>query len=126
MSDKKLPSWQADNFSDLNFFFLDFQKMAGKLWIGRSSAWNFFDFFNGICGAEKSERSWESGAWELREFSEKIKKKLEKSEFLKFLEKKIWNFEVFLFFLFFFFIKNVLQFFPNFLLIFYFLVIFLF
>jgi hypothetical protein len=33
-----------------------------------------FGFLNGICEAEKSERSWESIAWELREFSKKIKK----------------------------------------------------
>jgi hypothetical protein len=34
---------------------------------------NFSDFLNGICGAEKSKRSWEYSAWELREFSgEKI------------------------------------------------------
>jgi hypothetical protein len=39
---------------------------------------NFSIFFYGICEAEKSERSWESSAWELREFSGKIKKKSEK------------------------------------------------
>ncbi len=33
MSEKKLPNWQANNFSDLRE---NFQKMAGKLWIGRS------------------------------------------------------------------------------------------
>jgi hypothetical protein len=34
----------------------------------------FFGFFNGICEAKKSERSWEGVGWELREFSEKIEK----------------------------------------------------
>jgi hypothetical protein len=97
------------------------------------SAWKFFDFFNGICGAEKSERSWESIAWELREFSEKIEEKINnlekvknrnknerKSENLNFLEQ-IGIFKVF-----FFLIKNFFQFFQNFLLIFYFLVNFVF
>jgi hypothetical protein len=39
---------------------------------------NFSDFFNGICEAEKSVRSWESIARELREFSVKIEEKSNK------------------------------------------------
>jgi hypothetical protein len=37
------------------------------------SAWKFFRFFlTEFVRLEKSERSWESVAWELREFSGKI------------------------------------------------------
>jgi hypothetical protein len=39
---------------------------------------NFSDFFNGNFEAEKSERSWKSSVWELREFSGKIEKKIRK------------------------------------------------
>ncbi len=62
------------------------------------SAWKFFGFFfNGICEAEKSVRSWESVAWELREFSKKLKKKddLEKVEKIENLNFKFIIFFVF-------------------------------
>jgi hypothetical protein len=54
VSEEKLPSWQANNFSDFNFF-CGFSKMAGKLWIGRSieCVEIFQIFFNGICETEK-------------------------------------------------------------------------
>jgi hypothetical protein len=43
------------------------------------SAWKFFDFFNGIFGAEKSERSWEQCLGVAGIFG-KNKKKIEKGE----------------------------------------------
>ncbi len=111
---KKLPSWQANNFSDLNFFrgvfwkrifskFKKWREICGS--VDRLNAWNFFRiFFNGICEAEKSVRSWESIAWELREFSKKLKKKddLEKVEKIgkfEFSRKKL-NFKFIIFFVF--------------------------
>jgi hypothetical protein len=55
-----LPSWQANNFSDLNFsreIFADFQKWRENCGsVDRLSAWKFFGFFNGICEAEKEVR----------------------------------------------------------------------
>ncbi len=61
--------------------FSDFQKMAGKLWIGRSieCVENFRIFFNGIREAEKSEIL---GAWELRKIFREIKKNQINNEFL--------------------------------------------
>jgi hypothetical protein len=47
---KKLPSWQANNFSDLNFLFVKFSWILKK-WrencepVDRVSAWKIFGFF---------------------------------------------------------------------------------
>ncbi len=91
-------------------YFLGFSKNGGKTvdpgWVRE----NFSDFFNGNFEAEKSERSWKSSVWELREFSGKIEKKIRKmgkieilwrkSKNLKFLEKKIGILFIYLFFVF--------------------------
>jgi hypothetical protein len=79
VSEKKLPSWQANNFSDLNFFLwsfvleisANFQKWRENCGsVDRLSAWKFFGFFlTEFVRQKKYERSWESSAWELREFS---------------------------------------------------------
>jgi hypothetical protein len=73
---------------------------------------NFSIFFNGICEAEKM-RSWESSAWELREVSGKILKKIRKSEIIEEFEisRKKLEFCLSFFFLVFL-IKNFLHFFK--------------
>jgi hypothetical protein len=56
---------------------VEFSKNGGKT-VDRSidSSWKLLIFLNGICEAEKSERSWDNFTWELREFSGKIEENI--------------------------------------------------
>ncbi len=69
-----------------------------------------FDFFNGIFETGKSERSWESIAWELREFSDFIFNNLEKVKNRE--NSEIYYYYYFLFW--FFLLKIFLNFFQIF------------
>jgi hypothetical protein len=88
--------------------------MAGKLWIGRSiECVEIFRFFLTEFVRQKKMRSWESSAWELREVSGKILKKIRKSEIIEEFEisRKKLEFCLSFFFLVFL-IKNFLHFFK--------------
>jgi hypothetical protein len=75
-----MPSWQANNFSDLIFFLWIFVREFSRIFkrescgsVDRLSAWKFFEFFFiKFVRQKKNERSCESVAWELREFLRKI------------------------------------------------------